>query len=96
MLVTHDERRVFQRMAIEADVIIQKGGVQYRGICNDFSSTGMAIKIESAFLQADDIIDLELDTANSRFPPLKAEAKVIRIRDEDGTLVAAVEFTVVK
>ena len=96
MLITQDDRRAFHRMAIEADVKITKNSQNLKGICKDLSSTGMSIQLTDLSLQAEDEIEIQLDTKNSSFPPLIADAKVLRISEVDGCYIAAIEFTQVK
>ena len=96
MLITQDDRRAFRRMAIEADVKITKDSQNLKGICKDLSSTGMSIQLTDLSLQAEDEISIRLDTKNSSFPPLIADAKVLRVSEVDGCYIAAIEFTQVK
>lgn len=96
MLITQDDRRVFRRMAIETGVKIMKGDNEILGICKDLSSTGMSIQLIGHSLKAGDKIEVLLDTDDSRFPPLNAQAVVLRLREQDGHYVAAIEFTAVK
>lgn len=96
MLITQDERRVFRRMDVEADVKITKGDVELPGICQDLSSTGMSIEIAPGGLQAGDKISVLLDTKDSRFTPLDAQASVVRVFEKEGRYIAAIEFTTFK
>lgn len=96
MLITQDDRRAFRRMAVEADVKITKNDQNLNGICKDLSSTGMSVQMADLSLQADDEILIELDTKHSGFPPLIADAKVVRVLEGDACYVAAIEFIQVK
>ena len=96
MLVTNDEKRVFRRMAIEAAVTVNLGNTQLQGTCKDLSSTGMLIELHQANLNPGDQIQVLLATQDSRFPPLDVEAKVLRVKKEDGAYVVATEFLKVK
>ncbi len=96
MLIANDDRRIFRRMAIEAGVTVTKGDIELQGTCKDLSSTGMSIQLIDGVLKAGDQIDVLLDTQDSRFPPLNAEAVVLRLHEQDGIYIAAVEFTTVK
>lgn len=96
MLITNDERRVFRRMAIEATVAVTLGDTELQGICKDLSSTGMSIQLNQANLNPGDQIQVRLDTEDSRFPPLDVEAKVLRVREQDGTFIVATEFLTIK
>ncbi|WP_354624438.1 PilZ domain-containing protein [Psychromonas sp. MME2] len=93
MLITHDERRVFQRMEVKANVKIIKGEMEISGLCNDLSSTGMSLQVMEPVLRAGDNIKVILDTQNSRFVPLDVEANVLRVKEEAGRFIAAIEFT---
>lgn len=92
MLITQDDRRDFRRMAIEADVKITKNSQNLKGICKDLSSTGMSIQLTDLSLQAEDEIEIQLDTKNSSFPPLIADAKVLRVSEVDNYYIVAIEF----
>jgi len=96
VLITNEERRVFRRMAIEAAVTITLGDNQIQGTCKDLSSSGMLIQILEPSVNPDDKIRVVLTTQNSRFPPLDVEAKVLRVKNEDGAYLVATEFLSVK
>jgi len=96
VLITQDDRRVFRRMAIETSVKVIKGKSELQGICKDLSSTGMSIQLTDKSLKAGDQIDVLLDTDDTRFPPLNAQAVILRLCEQDGHYLAAVEFTTVK
>lgn len=96
MLITKDDRRVFRRMSIETGVKITKGDTELLGICKDLSSTGMSIQLTEKSLKAGDQIEVLLDTDDSRFPPLNAQAVVLRLLEQDGYYLAAIEFTTVE
>lgn len=96
MLIAKDERRIFQRMAIEAGVSVIKGDIELQGICKDLSSTGMSIQLSEGTLKAGDNIEILLDTHNENFPPLHADAVILRVQENEGIQIVAVEFTSVK
>lgn len=96
MLITNDERRVFSRMAIEAAVTITLGDMQTQGTCKDLSSSGMLIELLDANVNPEDKINVVLTTQDSRFPPLDVEARVLRVKKEDGVYMVATEFITVK
>ena len=93
MLIAKDDRRIFQRMAIETSVLVTKGDIKLQGICKDLSSTGMSIQLIDGTLKADDQIEILVDTHNSSFSPLNAEAIILRIQEDNGVQIVAVEFT---
>lgn len=96
MLITNDERRTFRRMAIETAITIRLGNDELQGTCKDLSSTGMLIKLLEANLNQGDQIQVLLDTQDYRFPPLDVEAKVLRVREQNGMYIVAVEFLAIK
>ena len=96
MLTAKNDRRVFRRMEIEAGVKIIKGDIELQGICNDLSGTGMSIQLPRADLKAGDQIQVMLDTQDSRFPPLNADAKILRASEQNGNFTVSVEFVTVK
>ncbi|WP_019613956.1 PilZ domain-containing protein [Psychromonas ossibalaenae] len=96
MLTAHDDRREFRRMAIETSVKILKGTFELQGVCKDLSSTGMSIQLTDLSLRAGDEIEVQLGTDDLRFPPLNAQAKVLRINEQGDVFIAAIEFTVIK
>jgi hypothetical protein len=96
VLITQDDRRAFHRMAIETGVKVTKGESELQGICKDLSSTGMSIQLTDKSLKAGDQIEVLLDTDHPSFPPLNAQAVVLRLLEQDGHYLAAIEFTTVK
>lgn len=95
-MLTNDERRIFHRMAIEADVQITDGDTKLQGICKDLCSAGMSIQLTEGHFKKGDEIEVLLDTNDDRFPPLHVEAEVLRMQDIDGVSTMAIEFTAVK
>lgn len=92
MYFSHNNQRTFQRMAINLPITITKNGLQYSGYCQDLSSSGMLIKFTESSFKADDLLQIELNTDDERFPPLCAQAKLIRVYAEDTYFIAAMEF----
>lgn len=89
----HQEKRDFRRMTIEAPVSITYGEHKIQGMCKDLSGTGMLIHISEPVLSAGAQIQVLLDTSDSRFPSLHAEANVVRVSEQDGEYIIATEFT---
>jgi len=94
-LLTKDDRRIFYRMAIEANVHITNGEMKLQGICKDLSSAGMSIQLTEGNIKKGDEIEVLLDTNDKRFPPLHVEAEVLRLQELDGISTMAIEFTAV-
>ena len=97
MYFSQNNQRSFHRMKLGLPVVITKDAKVFNGICSDLSSTGMLVEISASGLKADDLVHIQLDTDDVRFPPLDAEAKLIRVtEDENGKVSAAVEFLELK
>ena len=97
MYFSQNDKRSFHRMELNLPIVISKNGQIYNGACLDLSSTGMGISFTTNELHSEDKVDIQLDTNDERFPPLNAEAKLIRVEErEDGSYTAAVEFIALK
>lgn len=96
MLTAKNDRRVFRRMEIEAGVKIMKGDTELQGVCKDLSSTGMSIELTQSQLKEGDQIQVMLATQDSRFPPLNADATVLRTSEQNGDFIVSVQFLTVK
>ena len=97
MFFAQNDKRSFHRMELNLPIIISKNGQVYNGTCLDLSSTGMGIAFSTTELHSKDEVHIQLDTDDERFPPLDADAKLIRVEElEDGTFTAAVEFEALK
>jgi len=97
MYFSKDNKRSFQRLELNLPIVITKNGKNYEGTCLDLSSTGMAISFTTPDLFAEDKVHIQLDTEDERFPPLDAEARLLRRQEGEGGLFnAAVEFLALK
>jgi len=97
MFFAQNDKRSFHRMELNLPIVISKNEKVYNGTCLDLSSTGMAIAFNTTELHAEDKVHIQLDTNDERFPPLDAEARLIRVDGlEDGSFTAAVEFVELK
>ena len=97
MYFSKNNQRSFHRMELNLPIVITKEGQIYNGFCLDLSSTGMGISFTTEELHAGDKVYIQLDTNDERFPPLDAEAKILRVEEsETGTFTAAVEFLSLK
>ena len=92
MFFAQDDKRSFQRMELDLPIEITKGTLVIQGICKDLSSTGMLISFNDTNLQGGDAVHIKLDTADERFPPLDADATLLRVDEQDVGFSAAVEF----
>ena len=96
MFFAQDDKRAFQRMELELPIEISKGSIIVKGICKDLSSTGMLISFNDTNLQAGDEVHIKLDTADERFPPLDADATLLRVDEQELGFSAAVQFINIK
>ncbi|WP_022940832.1 PilZ domain-containing protein [Psychromonas hadalis] len=96
MFFAHNDKRSFRRMELDVPIEISKGSVVVKGICKDLSSTGMSITFTDTHLQAGDEVHIKLDTDDERFPPLDADATLLRIDEQDVGFSAAVQFINIK
>ncbi|MBB1272401.1 MULTISPECIES: PilZ domain-containing protein [Psychromonas] len=93
MYFAQNDQRSFHRMELNLPIKIIKGEIEYAGICIDLSSTGMRISFSADLLKTDDTVHIQLNTGDERFPPLDAEAKLIRVTEiGPSNYTAAVEF----
>jgi hypothetical protein len=92
MFFAQEDKRSFRRMEIDVPIEITKGSLVVKGVCKDLSSTGMSITFTDNSLQAGDEVHIKLDTTDERFPPLDADATLLRIDSEDQGFSAAVKF----
>ncbi|WP_060587656.1 PilZ domain-containing protein [Aeromonas schubertii] len=95
MIDSSRERGAFQRMVINAPVSLHQGAQHLTGICRDLSANGMGIFIETDQINPDEPIRINLATSSNLLPPFAAEARIIRITDEEGGYRLAVEFLTV-
>jgi len=96
MFFTQDDKRSFKRMELDVPIEITKGTLVVKGICKDLSSTGMSISFNNAELQNGDEVQIQLATSDERFPPLDAQATLLRVDQENEGFVAAVQFNSMK
>ena len=92
MFFAQEDKRSFRRMEIDVPIVITKGSLVVKGTCKDLSSTGMSITFTDHNLQAGDEVHIKLDTDDERFPPLDADATLLRVDIEQQGLTAAVQF----
>ncbi|BEE16359.1 MULTISPECIES: PilZ domain-containing protein [Aeromonas] len=92
MITNTKERRAFQRMIINAPVTIFQQQQVLEGICRDLSANGMGIAIAEYRLDVNQPIRVSLATNNNLLPPFEAQARIIRVLEEEEGLLLAVEF----
>jgi len=96
MFFAQDDKRTFRRMELDLPIEITKGTLVVKGVCKDLSSTGMRITFNDTNLIGGDEVHITLDTADERFPPLDAQATLIRVDEEEVGYSAAVQFIEMK
>ena len=96
MFFAQQEQRSFKRMELDLPITITKGSLVTKGICKDLSSTGMSITFSDKNLQVDDNVQIQIATNDQRFPPLDADAILIRVDKMDHGFSAAVQFISMK
>lgn len=94
MITSTKERRAFQRMIINAPVTIfqQQQQQVLEGVCRDLSANGMGISVPEHQLDTTQPIRVSLATNNNLLPPFEAQARIIRVLEEEDGLLLAIEF----
>ncbi|MFB2863941.1 PilZ domain-containing protein [Aeromonas sp. MdU4] len=92
MLTNTKERRAFARMVINAPVTVYQQQLVLEGICRDLSANGMGIAVSEHQLDINQPIRISLATNSNLLPPFEAHARIIRVLEEEGGLLLAVEF----
>lgn len=96
MFFAQDDKRSFRRMELDVAIEITKGSSVVKGVCKDLSSTGMSISFTDRGLKEGDEVHIRLATADDRFPPLDADATLLRVDTTEQGFVAAVKFLTMK
>ena len=92
MLTNTKERRAFARMVINAPVTVYQQQLVLEGICRDLSANGMGISVPEHQLDTTQPIRVSLATNNNLLPPFEAQARIIRVLEEEDGLLLAIEF----
>ncbi|WP_421321598.1 PilZ domain-containing protein [Aeromonas veronii] len=92
MITNTKERRAFARMVINAPVTVYQQQQVLEGVCRDLSANGMGIAVSEHQLDINLPIRVSLATHNNLLPPFEAQARIIRVLDEDDGLLLAIEF----
>lgn len=93
----NDERRLFCRMEVNAEVSYSIPGDNktYRGKCRNLSHSGIQFETEKALTQGTSL-EVTIDTKSEKFKPMNAVVEVLRIEpSENNTYTVAgkiVEF----
>ena len=92
MITSTKERRAFQRMVINAPVTLFQHQQVLEGVCRDLSANGMGIAVAEHQLDVSQPIRVSLATNNNLLPPFEAQARIIRVLEEEDGLLLAIEF----
>ncbi|MBQ4673804.1 PilZ domain-containing protein [Aeromonas dhakensis] len=92
VITSTKERRAFQRMIINAPVTIFQQQQVLEGVCRDLSANGMGISVPEHQLDTTQPIRVSLATNNNLLPPFEAQARIIRVLEEEDGLLLAIEF----
>lgn len=92
MFFAQNDQRSYHRMELDVPIEIKKGTVVVKGICKDLSGTGMLITFDDTALKTGDEVHIKLDTDDERFPPLDADATLLRVDAQEIGFSAAVQF----
>jgi c-di-GMP-binding flagellar brake protein YcgR len=93
-MISHDDRRNFYRMMVNAEVTLMHlaTDTRYEGVCINLSATGMAVSV-SEMIEADSELQVRLEAADQMVPALNANTKVIRcIAQGDGSYMLGLEI----
>ncbi|GLS90154.1 hypothetical protein GCM10007916_12210 [Psychromonas marina] len=96
MFFAKEDKRSFRRMELDVGIEITKDTAVAQGVCKDLSSTGMSITFTDVNFKQGDKVHIKLDTADDRFPPLDADATLLRVEKTDQGFMAAVQFISMK
>ena len=92
MITSTKERRAFQRMVINAPVTLFQHQQVLEGICRDLSANGMGIPVPEHQLDTTQPIRVSLATSSNLLPPFEAQARIVRVLEEEDGLLLALEF----
>lgn len=78
-MITQGERRNFIRMAVKADVSIQrKDGSRLIGQSHNLSATGLSVALDGP-LEMGEEVDIFINSTSEEIRPLEASANVVRV-----------------
>ncbi|RCU45087.1 MULTISPECIES: PilZ domain-containing protein [Corallincola] len=93
-MISHDDRRNFYRMMVNAEVTLTQVTTdsRYEGTCINLSATGMAVSVDE-MIDADMELEARLEAADQMVPALNAKTKVIRCTPQgDGSYMLGLEI----
>ncbi|MGL5814204.1 MAG: PilZ domain-containing protein [Aeromonas sp.] len=92
MITSTKERRAFQRMVINAPVTLYQQHRVLEGVCRDLSANGMGVEINQHDFDVAQPLRVSLATSSNLLPPFEAQARIVRVLEEDKGLLLALEF----
>ncbi|MGY3858826.1 MULTISPECIES: PilZ domain-containing protein [Aeromonas] len=92
MITSTKERRAFQRMVINAPVTLYQQPRVLEGVCRDLSANGMGVEINQHDFDVTQPLRVSLATSSNLLPPFEAQARIVRVLEEDKGLLLALEF----
>ncbi|MEB6604979.1 MULTISPECIES: PilZ domain-containing protein [Aeromonas] len=92
MITSTKERRAFQRMVINAPVTLFQHEQVLEGICRDLSANGMGVEVNEHGFDPEQPIRVSLATRSNLLPPFEAQARIVRVLEEEDGLLLALEF----
>lgn len=95
MLLTQQERRIFERLSFTSQVHISHNGIDRTVKCKDINTEGMSLYLLDDSLKLYDEIVVRFDDHDSHFPALKADAEVIRVQPIENGFLIALEFVAI-
>lgn len=95
VLLTQQERRIFQRLSITSQVNITHHGVEKQVNCKDVNTEGMSLYWRENNLKVNDEIAVRFDDQDAHFPALNVDADVIRVQPLNEGFLIALEFVAI-
>ena len=92
MITSTKERRAFQRMVINAPVTLFQRQQVLEGVCRDLSANGMGVEVNEHGFDLAQPIRVSLATSSNLLPPFEAQARIVRVLEEEDGLLLALEF----
>lgn len=92
MITSTKERRAFQRMVINAPVTLFQRQQVLEGVCRDLSANGMGVEVNEHGFDLAQPIRVSLATSSNLLSPFEAQARIVRVLEEEGGLLLALEF----
>lgn len=92
VITSTKERRAFARMVINAPVTLFQHQQVLEGICRDLSANGMGVEVHEHGFDVNQLIRVSLATGSNLLPPFEAQARIVRVLEEERGLLLALEF----